>query len=234
MEVQINLVFLRRLLIIVVGTVLGFGLGVIVLQNLLDLPFLTPTMEFFSLSEEKNLPTWISSLNLAGCSVLLGLIALAARQLKRRYVAHWWFLALAFAYISLDEFVEIHESANNWFELGGVLHFFWVLPAAVIVVLIGLSYIGFLAHLTKTTRYRFMLAGALYVGGALVLEFPLGYWADLHGNDGVVYYGIDFMQESMEIMGTTLFLYSLLQYIAGEEGVIRLRLVSGRHPDLNK
>ena len=77
---------------------------------------------------------------------------------------------------SLDEFISIHEWASQWFDLGGVLYFSWVIPAAVLVALLGLAYLPFLAHMQPQVRKRFLLAATVYVGGALGMELPLGYW----------------------------------------------------------
>ena len=158
-------------------------------------------VDMFSLSYETNLPTWFASSQLLVCSLAIGAVAIATRQASGRYVAHWWGLAAALLYISLDETVQLHEQMNHWFSTGGVLYFGWVIPASVIVALFVVSYLGFLGHLPKRTRNRFVLAGAIFVGGALGVEFGLGYWADLEGDENLVYGLIDWVEESMEICG---------------------------------
>jgi hypothetical protein len=127
-------------------------------------------------------------------------------------VNHWRGLALGFLYISLDEVASIHEHAH-FFKLGGVLYFSWVIPAVIVVALVGVSYVRFLKHLPGSTRARFLLAGAIYVGGAVGMELPLGYWTDLHGTNNFGYAAIDWVEESMEILGVTLFLLSLVDYL---------------------
>ncbi len=179
-------------------------------------------IRFFSLSWEQNLPTWVSSLLLFSCSALLLLNALRARVSQSKYTAHWWGLSVIFLYISLDEFATIHEKANSWFHFGGVLYFGWVVPAAIVVSIIGVTYIGFLRHLPARSRYRFMLAGSIYVGGALGVELVLGHWTDLHGSHNWVYGLIDLLEESMELTGVALFFYSLLDHLGGYGGALRL------------
>lgn len=187
---------------------------------------------FFSLSWEHNLPTWFSSIVLFSCACLLVLNALRSSALRESYTKHWWFLALAFLYISLDEFVQIHEKANAWFQFGGILYFGWVIPAAVIVAIIGISCLGFLRQLPRRTRNRFVLAGSIYVGGALGVEFGLGFWTDTVGSHNAIYGLIDWVEESMEMIGASLFLYSLLDHVAGASGGFELSLDNARESRL--
>lgn len=172
---------------------------------------LVPT---FSLSYEHNAPTWYASSLLLVCALLLGVIALVTRQRQRPGVGHWLGLAVGFWYISLDETVGIHERASGWFDTGGVLYFGWVIPGAIIVALIGALYLSFLARLHPRTRARFVIAGALYVTGALLFELPLGYWTEQAGDDNLTYALIDWVEESLELTGITLFAVALLGHLA--------------------
>lgn len=188
----------------------------------------TPLSRFFSLSHEQNAPTWYASCLLLLCALNLALIALAKTRDKARYAAHWWFLAGVFAYISLDETAEIHESASTGFDFSGFLYFGWVIPATVVVTVIGSCYLRFLSHLPRSTRWRFVAAGAIYVGGALGVEFLLGYWTDLAGRQNLTYGLIDLVQESMELAGVSLFLCSLVEYLAGPSGQLQLVFSDGQ------
>lgn len=180
-------------------------------------------IEFLSLSWEQNLPTWVSSLTLFSCAVLLMLNALKAQAGQSGYTAHWWCMAGIFAYISLDEFTTLHENLNQWFDFGGgVLYYSWVVPAGIIVAIIGVMYLGFLRHLPWIARRRFVTAGALYVGGALGVELILGYWTHHNGIHNATYALIDLVEESMEIAGAMFFLYSLLDHLGGYGGSLQL------------
>ena len=104
----------------------------------------------------------------------------------------------------------------------GVLYFSWVVPAGIIVAALGIAYLPFLRRLPARTRWRFVLAGALYVGGALLMELPLGWWAERAGDDNLVYGLLDFVEESLELAGTSLFLAALLDYLGARGVVLRL------------
>lgn len=166
-----------------------------------------PLVELFSLSYEANVPTWYATVLLFACSALLATIARAESITHR---TSWSALAAIFAYMSLDEAIQIHEHLA-WLvpPLGGVLHFGWVVPASVITLLVGLAFLPFLRSLAPPTRWRFVLAGTVYVGGALVMELPLGWWADTYGDDNLGYGVIDFVEESMELTGASIFLLAL-------------------------
>ncbi len=179
---------------------------------------------FFSLSYEENLPTWVASCLLYSCAFLLALIALGPER-SSRWAAHWWALSAAFLYISMDETATLHEHASEWFDFGGVLYFGWVLPAAGVVALFGVSYLGFLAALPRRFAKLFVLSGAIYVGGALGVELPLAWWTEQHGSENLVYGLIDWVEESMELAGASLFLYALACYLLGRDGVVRFRRV---------
>lgn len=170
---------------------------------------------FFSLSAEANLPTWYASVLLFSCGILLAAIARREAAARDRFHRHWAVLAAVFVYMSLDEAVEIHEHLGGIVEAGGVLYFSWVVPAAVIVVVVGVAYLPFLAHLDPRTRRRFVVAGGLYVGGALLMELPLGWWTEQHGSDNLGYALIDFVEETMELAGASWFLVGLWKHHSG-------------------
>ena len=186
---------------------------------------------FFGLSYEENLPTWYISCLLFFCAILLALTALQERIAAVAGVWHWWGLAAVFAYISLDEFAQLHEEVSNWVDFeSDLLHFGWVVPAAALVLLVGLLYLPFLGRLPAATRRRFVLAGAIYVGAAIGMELPLGYWASLEGRDNLVYGLIDWVEETLEIVGISIFFYALVAHICGDEPILRITLGGTTEP----
>lgn len=162
-------------------------------------------VETFSLSYEANLPTWYATVLLFSASALLFDIGSRADGPRR-----WRVLGGIFAYMSLDEAIEIHEHLG-WLVHGeGVFYYGWVIPASLITALIGLYFLPFLRALPELTRRRFVLAGLVYVGGALAMEAPLGYWAERNGSDNLGYGLIDLVEESLELVGLNLFVLALL------------------------
>lgn len=189
----------------VTAAVAALGLAVELVHAFSHHPGVEAAVEFLSLSYEQNLPTWYASALLLGCAARLAAIARDVSAWR----AHFWGLAVAFAYLSLDETAEIHEQLGGLVGTGGLLYFDWVVPAAAAVAIFGAVYWPFLCALPAATRRRFVTAGALYVGGALLMELPLGLWVEHAGDDNTTYAMIDFVEETLELAGATLFFHSL-------------------------
>jgi hypothetical protein len=184
-------------------------------------------VDYFSLSEEQNVPTWWSSSMLLACSVALAAITATKTRARGDRKTHWAVLSVIFCYMSLDELVEIHERLNDIPALSqhhGALYYGWIIPASVIVLVFAVSYLKFLFHLPMKTRVKVALAGALYVGGALGVEVPLGLWQERHGELNFGWAIIDMAEEAMEIAGSSLFLYALLEYLGRTHPDLRIAL----------
>ena len=180
-----------------------------------------------NLSYEGNLPTWYSSLLLGSCAVLLFLIARLTAKAGAGHVWHWRVLALAFLYISLDEAVLIHETFNaplrTALGLDGMLYFAWVVPFAGLLVVFLLAYLKFLRSLPRRFSFLFILAGSVYVGGALGTELPVSAWYAEHGGDNLTYGLLNLVQESLEILGASIFLSALLGYLGATFAGLSIR-----------
>ena len=219
-EQSIRVASIRRVLIAALIAIASAGLAVELLHHG-PLPDLDEDLvALFSLSWEGNLPTWYSSALLLACAITLFLIAGSAARREARY---WSLLAAVFGYLSIDEAVGLHEQLNDVVHLSGPLYFGWIVPAGIAVALLGLAYLRFLRALPSETRRRFLVAGALYVAGALFMEIPLGLWTEAHGDGNLGYALIDFAEESLEMIGATLFLVALLRH-AARHGPARLDL----------
>jgi hypothetical protein len=198
-----------RVLVALTALFCGLGLAAELLRHLAGLAH--PAVLVWSLSYEDNLPSWYASALPLLCAALLALVA-AGETVDQ---THWRLLALGFVYISIDEAISLHEMLGMLFDTEGLLHFGWVIPAAAIVLTVGLAFIGFLRRLDRSTARRFVLAGALYVTGALLFELPLGWWTEQYGDDSPGYALIDWCEETLEFAGLTLFAATLLRRLEG-------------------
>jgi hypothetical protein len=95
----------------------------------------------------------------------------------------------------------------------GLFYFVWVIPGAIFVLVTALNYFKFLLHLPSKTRYLFIAAGGIYIGGALAMEMVGGYYADLAGQRNLIYGTIATTEEIFEMVGVLIFIYALLAYI---------------------
>jgi hypothetical protein len=183
-------------------------------------------LERLDLDRENNIPTWFSSALLATASVLLFFIARAKAELREPHVRYWLGLALVFLYLSVDETASLHEAAvgpiQRALNATGALYAAWVIPAMVLVPLFAAMYLRFLWTLPRRTAMLFVLAGGLYVGGALGLEmvgwhhrYPLHALdpTDWEASKTMTYAVINHAEELMEMTGTIIFVYALLSFI---------------------
>lgn len=211
---------------LLIGWLIVISLGIASEISFYRLPpnALSEMKEFLSLSYEENLPTWYSSLIQATCAVMLCILGARSRAWKSRFQKHWFVLALVFFYISLDEAVSIHEAWGGWTDAGGVLYFDWVIPGSILVLILCASYFQFLRALPRRTAAGFVLAGAITVGGAMGIELWLSWWTESHGSSNLGYALIDFIEESMEILGLSMFIAVLFEELTG--GSNRLTLTA--------
>ena len=153
---------------------------------------------------------------LAFCSILLFAIKKFKVGVRDRYARHWRFLSFTFLYLAVDELLSIHEKVSDPLHkmgVNGILHNAWLLPASVIVLIFGLSFLGFLFHLPKSVRRLVLLAFCTFIAGAGVIELLGGYYAFLHGREGLVYALVTTVEETCEMLGIVIFIYALLLYM---------------------
>ena len=67
-----------------------------------------------------------------------------------------------------------------------------------------------------------MIAGSLYLGGAIGIEMLGGRQAELHSFENLTYQLFAHLEESLEMAGVILFIHALLRYLAEQYPEIRL------------
>lgn len=169
----------------------------------------------FDFNTESNFPTFFSSLVLLSNAVFLYLIS---RHRAVKYGRLWLFLALVFTFLSLDEMLHIHEHLVNpmryLFNTSGYLYFAWVIPYALFVLVLGVMCYKLLFHyLPKRTRNLFILAGTLFLFGAIGMELFGAKHAEIYGEGTLSYFYMYTIEETLEMLGSCLFCYALLDYI---------------------
>ena len=216
--------FARKVALILALVVLGFVAlsvgGLFAVRSLEGSPLRAAVMEFhnaFDANREKSFPNLYSAYALLLCSLLLGAISLARRTDGARYVAHWALLCGVFLYLSVDEALVIHEKLISPFQSAldtdGFLRHAWVIPGAVAVLVLGLAYLRFVLDLPPGIRNLFVLAGAVYVGGALGMEMVGGYYLSVFG-DTLGQELVTNTEEALEMLGVVAFVYALLLYLS--------------------
>lgn len=182
----------------------------------------------FDLDLEANFPSLYSGLVLLLCGVVLGMIAMVKKQQCDRYFRHWRGLALIFAYLGIDEIVELHELTikplRNLFNATGIFYFAWVILGFALVAAFILAYRKFTFALPPRTRNQFILAACLFLAGALGSELIGSYIAYTYEKKSLIYAIMVAVEEVLEMSGIAIFLYALLTYLRSQVSNITIHL----------
>jgi hypothetical protein len=173
-------------------------------------------IDTFDLNVENNIPTFFSTFILVAASALLAVIA--GISTADRYSGHWKWLAIIFLFLGVDEDASLHEllivPVRDHLSVAGPLYFAWVIPYGLAVLVIGLLYLRFVWSLPVRTRWLFIVAGSIYIGGAIGFESAGGWYFSLHGEvEDLPYSLLVAAEEFLEMSGIILFIYALLDYL---------------------
>jgi hypothetical protein len=194
----------------------------------------------FDLGAEMNVPSWYSSSQLLIAAGLLAVIALGARHAapgssSRRNGGEpdggslpWVALSLIFVYLSLDEISDLHGLWRQFtlpdsYRLPGTTdpNYAWVVPGLVLVVALAIAFRRFVLELPARTRRLIVLAGAIYIGGAIGAELVGGLIVNATWNN-TAFLIVSALEEVGEMLGIALFIYALLLHLGGH--LIRIQL----------
>ena len=167
----------------------------------------------FDLDEEESIGTWFSTLILFGAGALTILAGRLSSHDDRRWARHWTLLGAGFVLLAVDEVAGFHETVNTL-----VRSTHWTAFGAGVVALSGLAFLPFLRGLPRRTRNMFIVAGAVYVGGAVGVEAATIYH---ERNDLLNTLGYNLwtaVEEFMEMAGVILFIRALLSHVEVELG----------------
>lgn len=169
----------------------------------------------FNPSAEQTVNSWLTSMLLLGCALLLLAISTAMRE---RAWGHWRMLGWLFIFLSVDEMISIHERVGDLvsdrIETSGYFLWAWVIPYGILALVIAVSYVPFLWRLPPETRWRVILAGAIYVGGALGVEMIEAQIVTGSGSGTREVAMLAVVEEGLELAGAALFFTVLLRHIA--------------------
>ncbi len=211
----------------VVATLIALSMLVQIVHYVLGFEYQMGLVPLFYVDEEANIPTWYSSIALLYSSLLLATIGKVKWDQGDRFRWHWCVLSGIFLLLSIDEVSMLHEypidPLRNTLGAGGLLYFTWVIPGMIFVAAVGIGFLKFLIHLPARTRYLFLVAGAVFVGGAIGVEMLSGIEADARTQFSLTYALIVTVEEMMEMLGIVLFIYALSDYISRHIGELRVQ-----------
>ena len=180
----------------------------------------------FDLDKEWNAPTIYSALLLFAASGLLVMIAAERRRIRAWGYRHWIALAAIFLELGADELFSIHNSAKRlvpeWFRHIGLFNLRWdlrwVVVGIIVTFLVVVAFVPFVLRLPRRTACGMVIAGMIFVGAALGLEMIGGAWIGKHTKNNWTYASLVVIEETLEMVGTLIFLDVLLAYTERELG----------------
>jgi hypothetical protein len=185
-------------------------------------------VRLLDLDREGTLGTWYSGTALLACAAILWAITALKRRLGHRFTGHWGVLAAGFTFMAIDEVAQIHDglvgdAIDQTVHPGGFLWAF-VVPGAIISLVVLLSFVSFLSHLPRRSAWLFFVAGVIYVGGAEGLESLGGALSAAGLMKSWQYALCVLIEETMEMSGVALFIYALLDYARSTLPPLSVRL----------
>jgi hypothetical protein len=159
----------------------------------------------FDLDMERNVPTLFSSLLFMLNAILFYLLSVKERSKQGKKNYYWMGLSFVFAFLSFDESAKIHEQlgdlTENFVDATGILYYPWVISYGVLVLLLGIVYFRFFWSMERKLFYRFMIAAAIFLSGAIGFELLGAYESSLYGTTSPLYSLYYTIEESLEMFG---------------------------------
>lgn len=217
-----------RLLWLGMAVLVLVGAGVLAdwLNYRYDAPLFAMFDRMFDLDRESNVPTWASSSLLLLAAFELFSVSRTTHEHARRFRSRWTLLGLLFILLSMDESARLHERLGITLlgasdeETHPLLRNRWVLVYGAVLVPLAMIYLRFVLALPRRTGFLFVLAGFIYVGGALGLEFAESLAQGPGERDAdLVMFVLTTAQETAEMLGVVVLIYATSDYQLRGSGV---------------
>lgn len=167
---------------------------------------------------EANLWAWISGLLLAGVGVALGVVGFTARH-EGRAALPYFFLGAVALEMSADEIAQLHEKLAR-FNLGSSFTFAWLALGVPLAIAAGLVVLWIARRIDHRLRRRLIVAGTIYLLGAVGIEALTGYIVGGRQDDlaraSLEYHVLLGVEESLEAAGALLALAATLAALSIE------------------
>ncbi|MBA3525033.1 MAG: hypothetical protein H0T85_10905 [Geodermatophilaceae bacterium] len=130
--------------------------------------------QYFDVSREQNLPTWVNVVVLVLAAVASTLAAALARVAGSRAALPWAGFAVVVAGLSLDDMTSLHERLDGFGRRigggSGLTYAAWLVPGLAFAAVVVIAVVLLVRRVDRTTR-RLLLSGLfLLLVGAFALE----------------------------------------------------------------
>lgn len=186
-----------------------------------------------NIDSEQSIPTAWSASVLASCAVVAWVIAGIHRRRDLGQHRSWAALGAVAAVVAADEFLAVHETSIDPLRgvLGeratGLLYYAWVLPGLVVALVVAAVFWRFVWSLPVGLRSRLVIAGVLYLTGAVGFEMLGGAQDEDHTRVNGTYLALNGVEEGLEMVAASVVLAALVGYLLGPLGGVDLSLRAG-------
>ncbi len=144
----------------------------------------------------------------------------------------WIFLSCLFCFLALDEFSSLHERlifpVQNALNTSGYLYFAWVIPYGIATFALAIFFVPVFNQLNRRNKIGFSLSAITYISGAIGFEMIGGKYLETISQTtkkiDLTYDLITTMEESLEIVGLILLVYTLISMVEISCGGFNIRI----------
>lgn len=205
-----------RVLGAIAASLLLAHFGSLILEHGLGYDYLWGAVPFFDLDHERSAGNFFSACLLLLNSVLFW-IAWKLKSGTGEVSRPWALLSALFCFLAIDELSFIHERltepVRSVLDTSGLFYFAWIIPYGVGVAILSVWMLPVLRKIDPVIRKWFLLAAALYLGGAIGMEMLGGRHSEAVGETGVVWGLLTAAEESLEMAGLITLVYALLSLV---------------------
>ena len=168
---------------------------------------------------EESFYTWFSTVMLSAAAFMCFFLSLKDHGQTKNVKTQWRILGSIFFLLSADEMLSFHERVSGMlstsFTTSGMFEFAWVIPALVIIPIFFFLFFPFIRHLHTHVSYTIIIAGSIFVFGAVGMEMIAGIFiSENSSQDDVftspIYRFLVNIEEGLEVLGVIIFIKALL------------------------
>lgn len=168
---------------------------------------------------EESFYTWFSTVMLSAAAFICFFLSLKDHGQTKNVKTQWRILGSLFFLLSADEMLSFHERISGMlstsFTTSGMFEFAWVIPALIIIPIFLFLFFPFIRHLHTHVSYTIIIAGAIFVFGAVGMEMIAGIFiSENNSQDDVftspMYRFLVNIEEGLEVLGVIVFIKALL------------------------
>ncbi|WP_105036581.1 hypothetical protein [Cryobacterium aureum] len=175
-------------------------------------PALSSAASLLYADGEANLWAWASGLLLAGIGLALAAVGFTARS-EGAIGAPYFVLAAVAVELSADEIAQLHEKLAR-FDLSSRFTFAWLTVGVPLAIVFGLIILWIARRIDRQLRRRLIVAGIIYLLGAVGFETIGGIVVGGHLDDlsraSLTYHLLVGVEEGLEVTGALLALAAAL------------------------